>query len=115
MRITIPLLLLMLGAVLAGCTGSSDATGDDLPIDPAADFVVPEVPAVDAVALLAQHAAFVTANPERAANVATHESSREALLGYFASYGLETYRHNFTNGIPQANIMGMAKIIISDG
>src|SRR5688572_1960486 len=78
------------------------------PLDPASGgYPIPPVPAVSAADLLADHAAFVTANPKRRANEPTHESARQALLGMFESYGLEAYRHNFTEGIDQANIVGI--------
>ncbi|MES2153649.1 MAG: M20/M25/M40 family metallo-hydrolase [bacterium] len=97
--------------VLSGCS-TPQAPVEAPPIvapagpDPAA-YVVPPVPHVDAAALLADHAAFVTKNNLRADNVPTHESARVDLLAHFASYGLDTYRFNFTTGIPQADIMGV--------
>jgi hypothetical protein len=62
---------------------------------------------VDAKALLVDHAAFVTKNDERAANKPTHESARVDLLERFKSYGLDAHRFDFTDGIPQADIMGI--------
>lgn len=96
-------------ATLAGCVAdpTDDGAGDDDPITPSS-YVTPEqVPRVDAVDLLADHAAFVTEHNERAANKPTHESARVALMEMFTSYGLEVYRQDFTAGIPQANIIGI--------
>jgi hypothetical protein len=95
-------------AVLAGCTQPADEpTPPADPVDNA--YHVPAVPAVDAVQLLADHAKFVTANGERADNLPTHESARKDLLAAFDSFGLESYRHNFTTGAlaNQANIVGI--------
>lgn len=106
MRILAVLALLGLAAV-AGCLDDTSTTDPNAVLDPAA-YVVPEVPRVDAAALLADHAAFVTKNNERAANKPTHESARVDLLARFESYGLETYRQNFTaGGLEQANILGI--------
>ncbi len=101
---------------LAGCLdgGSGEATTDNT-IPTPETYAVPPVPAVDAAALLADHAAFVTKNNERADNVPTHESARVDLLAFFASYGLETYRHNFTDGgLDQANIVGIKWGVVRD-
>jgi hypothetical protein len=110
MRTTL-LLGLLLVAGLAGCITSSPTqtpTGTGLPAapDPAA-YKVPAVPKVDVKVLLADHAAFVTKDNERAANKPTHEAARVDLLARFKSYGLDAVRFNFTKGIPQADIMGI--------
>lgn len=106
MRATL-LLGLLLVAGLAGClTSSPTQTGTGTTPTPAA-YTVPAVPKVDAKALLADHAAFVTKDNERAANKPTHESARVDLLQRFRSYGLDAVRFNFTDGIPQADILGI--------
>jgi len=107
----IAVLALLLVAGLAGCTQNSPAPTPNTILtrtapDPAA-YVVPAVPKVDAKDLLADHAAFVSKNFMRADNVPTHESARQDLLQHFQSYGLDAYRFNFTNGIPQADIVGI--------
>ncbi len=112
----IPAVLALLGLVaVAGCLDdTSTPDPSTLPADPAA-YVVPEVPVVDAAALLADHAAFVTEHNERADNKPTHESARIALLEAFQSYGLEAYRQNFTaGGLEQANIMGIKWGLVRD-
>jgi Zn-dependent M28 family amino/carboxypeptidase len=109
MRAMLMLGLLMVAGI-AGCLQQPAATTPDAKAAVAkaiADYKVPAVPKVDAKALLADHAAFVTKNNERAANKPTHESARVDLLEHFKSYGLDTYRFNFTTGIPQADIMGI--------
>ncbi|MEK6975311.1 MAG: M28 family peptidase [Candidatus Thermoplasmatota archaeon] len=108
-------LALLAMATLAGCV-ADDSSGDqdDNTLIAPADYVVPDVPHVDAVELLADHAAFVTEHNERAANKPTHESARVALMERFASYGLEVYRQNFTAGIPQANIIGIKWGLVRD-
>jgi hypothetical protein len=93
---------------LAGCanTGPSHApTGPATGGHPA--YVVPDVPKVDAADLLADHAAFVTKNNERRDNLPTHLSARVDLLDHFRSYNLDAQRLNFTDGIPQADILGI--------
>src|SRR5581483_10908411 len=99
---------LMLTAILAGCASPTSAPP---PIAPApvapTPYAVPVVPHVDAADLLTDHAAFVTKNNERAANKPTHESARVDLMAHMKSYGLEAVRFNFTDGIPQADILGI--------
>jgi len=101
------LVLALVGlATLAGCLSSSPAPA--APAAPtAASYKVPEVPKVDAADLLADHATFVRAHPNRQGNTPDHEAARQDLLAHFASYGLTTYRFNFTTGIPQADILGI--------
>ena len=99
------LALVLAGGALAGCLGSGPAPATTVPSK--ASFVVPDVPHVDARDMLEDHAAFVRKDNERAANKPTHEAARQDLLAHFKSYGLETYRLNFTKGIPQANIIGI--------
>lgn len=107
MRKTMAMLALLLMGAFAGCLDSDPAASPSATPDPAA-YVAPEVPAVDAVKLLADHAAFVTQHNERAANKPTHESARQALLDAFESFGLETFRQDFTaGGLEQANVMGI--------
>lgn len=101
----------------AGCLDSKDSDSGAKPIlDPTdpANYTVPEVPQVDAVELLADHAAWVRANPNRRANTVDHENSRVALMEQFESYGLEAYRHNFTQGIAQANIVAIKWGVVRD-
>ncbi|MEA3135744.1 MAG: hypothetical protein QOJ26_223 [Thermoplasmata archaeon] len=105
------------GVLLAGCLSSS-------PTEPSSDdrvgaasretYVVPEVPHVDAAELLRDHAEFVRANSDRRDNTEDHENARLAILERFASYGLETYRHDFVNDIPQANLIGIKWGIVRD-
>ena len=116
MRKTTGLLALLLSAaVLAGCLDDGAAPAAPEPAPVQAPYSVPAVPPVDAVKLLADHAAFVTQHNERAANKPTHESARQALLAAFESYGLETYRQNFTaGGLEQANIMGIKWGVVRD-
>lgn len=105
---TVAVLAIVAFAAFAGCVADSPSEEGSTDVPTPATYVVPDVPEVDAAALLADHAAFVTEHNERAANKPTHESSRVALLEMFASYGLETYRQDFTaGGLEQANIMGI--------
>ncbi len=87
--------------------GTEQVQGTD-PLDVTdGGWIMPPVPRVDAAALLADHAAFVTKNNLRADNEPTHESARVDLLARFESYGLQPVRFNFTNGIDQADVMGI--------
>ncbi len=97
--------LLLVGLVgLAGCLNNSSSDQDtDLPIVP----VVGTPPAVDAAALLSDLESFVKTYPMRKDNGPDHEAARLWLLTQFDSYGLEAYRHNFNDGIDQANIVGI--------
>src|SRR5688500_7235744 len=108
MRKTMGLLALLLsGAVLGGCLDDSAPATPPAAMD-AVDYVPPAtVPAVDAEALLADHADFVTTYPVRKGEDPRHEGAREALTALFESYGLEVYRHEFEDGgLKQANIVG---------
>ena len=108
-------LSLLAFAAVAGCLAEDPTQGDAADATTPAGYVVPEIPRVDAAELLADHAAFVTKNNERAANKPTHESARVDLLERFASYGLETYRQNFTaGGLEQANVIGIKWGLVRD-
>ena len=118
MRKSLPLLaLLVSGLAFAGCLSDSP-TGEGSPA-PASDvtretYVVPEVPHVDAAELLADHAAFVRKDSDRRGNTEDHENARLDILARFESYGLETYRHDFEDGIPQANLIGIKWGVVRD-
>jgi hypothetical protein len=102
------LALLLIGGVLAGCLDDSPAptTGASKP-DPSA-YIAPAEPKVDAAALLADHDSFVRQYNVRKGTDPRHEGAREALTKLYESYGLEVYRHNFTEGgLDQANIVGI--------
>lgn len=114
---TLAVLAVLALTVFAGCLSDDKPTDNQSGVEPITPetYVVPEAPRVDAAALLADHADFVRTHNERAANVATHESARVALLEMFASYGLETYRQNFTaGGLDQANIIGIKWGVVRD-
>jgi hypothetical protein len=101
--------VLLSGAALSGCLdpASDDASGPR-PMD-RAEYTAPSaVPQVDSVALLADHEEFVSTYPVRKGNDPRHEGARVALTEMMESYGLEVYRHEFTEGdLPQANIVGI--------
>jgi hypothetical protein len=103
--------LLVLGLLaltsVAGCLSSSPTGHGSAATPDPSSYVVPDVPKVDVKDFLADHAAFVRKDNERAANKPTHEAARQDLMAHFKSYGLETYRLNFTKGIPQADIIGI--------
>jgi Zn-dependent M28 family amino/carboxypeptidase len=90
--------------VLAGCV--ADAPSDDAIPDPSA-FAVPDVPAVDAAALLADLQSFAATYSIRASNTADHEGARDWLAAQFESSGLTVWRHDFETDIPQQNIVGI--------
>jgi hypothetical protein len=92
----------------AGCLESEPAATAAANLDPAA-FKVPEVPKVDAKDLLADHATFVRAHPDREGNKPDHEAARADLLAHFESYGLTPYRFNFSTErlANQADILGI--------
>src|SRR5206468_416245 len=100
--------LLAAGALLAGCLNpSASPPATSAKPEPAA-YVAPAMPHVDAASLLADHAAFVTKYNVRKGTDPRHEGAREALTTLYKSYGLEVYRHNFTEGgLDQANIVGI--------
>jgi Zn-dependent M28 family amino/carboxypeptidase len=107
MRKTLALLaLLVSGAVFAGCLDSESATPD---ADDGADAgaAVGMAPAVDVVPLLGDLRAFAEGNPSRADNHPDHEAARQFLAAKFEAHGLEVYRQEFYQGIPQANIVGI--------
>jgi Zn-dependent M28 family amino/carboxypeptidase len=96
---TLALLGLLLVASVAGCLGSDEAEPDAVTSGRA--------PAVDAAALVAGLRSFAETHPSRADNHPDHEAARQFLAAQFESFGLEVYRHDFTEGIDQANIVGI--------
>lgn len=94
----------LLMTALAGCLSGTGDSDDDAVVP---DHEHAAVPAVDAAALVADMRAFAQANPLRSDNSGDHEGARTWLMEKFASYGLETYRQDYDNGIPQANILGI--------
>ncbi|MFO1535578.1 MAG: M28 family metallopeptidase [Thermoplasmatota archaeon] len=94
------LALLALAPLLAGCI-ASDGPAVQAPAYPL------EPPRVDVPALLADLAQWSAAHPLRVNNQPDHEAARQALAAEFKSFGLDVWRHNFTAGIPQANIVGI--------
>ncbi len=108
MRTTLALALA--GLFLAGCMApaSTSTTGSTGPGGSDAVPAGSKAPAFDVKAFLEDHAAFVRKDNERAANKPTHEAARADLMARFESYGLTTYRQNFTTGgLVQANIIGI--------
>ena len=114
MRKTLGLLALLLGVAVTGCLDQTDLAEGDPTVPDASAYVVPEVPHVDAAALLADHADFVRKNSDRRGNTEDHENARLDILARFESYGLETYRHDFEDGIPQANLIGIKWGVVRD-
>jgi len=71
-------------------------------------YVIPEPPVADAAAALTDLEDFTFAYGERHNNLPTHEGARQWLQSTMASYGLDTWRQNFTtNDLDQANIVGI--------
>ena len=114
MRKTLGLLALLLGTAVTGCLDETSPVDGGPAAPDAAAYVVPEVPRVDAAGLLADHASFVREHSDRRGNTEDHEGARLAILERFASYGLETYRHDFEDGIPQANLVGIKWGVVRD-
>ena len=92
----------MVVVLLAGCLGpqANPATARD------AAASTPPAP-LDIDAFLADYHAFVSSNPVRRDNVATHQGARSAILEWLTDAGLEVWRHAFTDGIPQENLIGV--------
>lgn len=85
----------------AGCLDGDATTPDD---DALASGSPPKV---DVAYLLGDLRAFAEGNPSRADNHPDHEGARQFLAAKFAAYGLDVYRHEFLNGIPQVNVVGI--------
>ncbi len=101
MFMALPLLL----ATLAGCLSE-----DGEPIEANLEVAyagLDSLPAVDAVRLVSELRSFADSYPERAANLPAHIGARDFLADQFASFGLEVWRQNFTDGIEQENIAGI--------
>jgi len=97
-------LTVLLAAAFAGCTGSEPGpTPDDLEVE----YEVPEVPGVDAGALLADLQLFSGTFSQRADNLPDHEGARDWLADRFAAAGLDVWRQEFESGIAQENIVGV--------
>jgi hypothetical protein len=101
---SIPFLLAT--AVFAGCIDQGELPAPD-DGKQALEWVVPEVPEVDAKAVLANLKTFVKAYPQRQGNVPTHVAAREALAKAFDEAGLEVFRQPYERGIRQENICGL--------
>lgn len=101
MRILV--LALVALTAFAGCLTADGTT------DPAGnfDFTAGSPPTVNAIHLLGDLRAFAESNPSRADNHPDHEGARQFLAAKMGAYGLEVYRQEFFNGIPQANIVGI--------
>jgi hypothetical protein len=114
MRSLVVLALLGL-ATLAGCMSTTDPGDDPADGRPSETaYTPPEMPRVDVVEMLADHANFVRDNSDRRDNTVDHENARIGLMERFESYGLEAYRQDFTNGIDQANIIGIKWGVVRD-
>lgn len=104
---------LLLVAGLAGCLSDGDDDSDGSFVDSGlgsngSGDLLESWPVVDADAMLADHEDFVTTYNHRAANSATHLGSRDALVAYFESFGLEVYRQEFeAGGLAQENIIAI--------
>ncbi|MHB1261819.1 MAG: M28 family metallopeptidase [Thermoplasmatota archaeon] len=101
-------LLLLLGlAALAGCIGQADDGGEPAPVSH--HLATTAAPHVDAAALVTDLRSFAETYPVRAANRGDHEDARVWLMDKFASFGLETYRHDFNTDslASQADIVGI--------
>lgn len=91
---------------LTAFAGCLDAALDADTTDPF-DAASGSPPAVDVAYLLGDLRAFAESNPSRADNHPDHEGARQFLAAKMEAYGLEVYRQEFFNGIPQANIVGI--------
>lgn len=96
----------LLVALLAGCAQTPAPPSASTSAPPPA-YTAPPVPKMDGAWLEQAHAAFVSSHKDRAGNSAAHEAARQDLMAQFRSFGLDVYRMNFTDGIPQANIVGI--------
>lgn len=97
------LLFAFVGIALAGCVSDSDDNGGSN----GENMGVQEVPEVSAQATFDELDTFANTYSERASNLPAHLGARDYMAGVFEEAGLELYRHNFTNGIYQENIMGI--------
>jgi hypothetical protein len=101
----LPLIALMALGALAGCVSDGPDPVQGTAVDHSSAGA--GVPHVDAAALVADLQAFADAMPVRSANGPDHEAARVWLMQEFASFGLETYRHDFDTG----NLAGQADIL----
>jgi hypothetical protein len=100
-------------AVLAACFGGllllpgclQDGGGSPAPLLPASSR--DPVPVLDGAAVLESVRAFSTEYSQRASNLPDHRGARDWIADEFASYGLEVWRQEFFEGIPQENIVGL--------
>lgn len=112
---TLLVIATMLAVAFAGCTSGSDGDADEQTDEntyrgPGANgegTLLAEAPWADAGEILIDLKLWAETNNVRRNNVATHEQSRIDLMALMDGYGLEVYRQNFTDGIDQANIVGI--------
>ena len=95
--------LLFAAILVAGCLSSPAA--DDA--HPAAGAALPAVPQVDVDAFLKEYNDVTAKYGDRANNGPEHEGARQYFADEFAKLGLQVWRHDFTDGIAQANIVGI--------
>lgn len=98
------LLGLLVATSLAGCVEQGEET-DAVDSDPPA--LVPGIPVVDAEGLLVHLQSFVNEFSERASNLPAHVGARDEIAAHFEASGLDVWRQEFENGIPQENIAGI--------
>lgn len=96
----------LLAVAGSGCLASDDARDAASQVPRLADGRI-AAPNVAAAAVLADLRAFCGTYEERAGNTDDHLGARAWLADAFADAGLDVWRHNFTNGIDQENIVGI--------
>jgi len=97
---------LLIAALFAGCLSSKPGTTTGTgAVQPAG--AVPAVPQVDVQSFLSEYNTVTAKYGDRANNGPDHEGARQYFATEFAKLGLTVWRDNFTDGIPQANIVGI--------
>ena len=93
-------------AALVAISGCIEAPAT-LPHEDPAFLPTATVPAPDMAAFMADYEAYVTQFPDRAGNGPDHLAAREHMAQWFEGLGLTAWRHEFEDGIRQANVIGI--------
>ncbi|MEA3135745.1 MAG: hypothetical protein QOC71_26 [Thermoplasmata archaeon] len=95
---------------LAGCLSAdpnTEGSGATPTTETATGLASTSPPVVDVDAFLAEFNEVTAKYGDRANNGPEHEGARQYFADEFAKLGLQVWRHDFTDGIPQANIVGI--------
>ena len=99
--------VLLAAALLAGCLSGKPAAAPAPTTSASSLAAANPPPQVDVQKFLDEYNAVTSKYGDRANNGPQHEGARQYFATEFAKLGLQVWRDDFTDGIPQANIVGI--------